>query len=68
MFKVVVTYPDGESDEQDETFETEAEAEEYGWQCVSEWGQGGEVLHLSNPGDYPLYDGPDLSDVEVIEV
>ena len=68
MFKAVVTYPNGESEEEDETFETESEAEQYGLQCISDWEQGGEVLNLSNPGDHPLFEGPDLSDVKVIEV
>lgn len=29
---------------------------------------GGEVLHLSNPGDYPLSGDDDRADFEVIEV
>lgn len=59
-------YPDGTSEEQDEVFESEAAAEDYGSYMVSCYSQGGEILHLSNPGDYPLSD--DDADFEVIQV
>ena len=52
-YKVVMHYPDG----------TE-EAGSYGCSCYRE---GGEILNLSNPGDYPL-DEDDDCDFEVIEV
>jgi hypothetical protein len=66
-YKVVLKYSDGSSDEQDEIFTTEAEAEEYGLVCRSEYRVGGEVLNLSNPGDYPL-DEEDNVDFEIIEI
>ena len=53
-FKVVVHYPDGSKEEEDEVFESEAEAEEYGLEQVNNYRVGGEVLHMSNMGDYPL--------------
>lgn len=59
-------YPDGTSEEEDEIFETEAEAEAYGADQCNNYSVGGEVLHMSNPGDYPLND--DEADFEVIEV
>lgn len=59
-------YSDGTSEEEDEVFETEAEANDYGLEQLSNIETGAEVLHLSNPGDYPLED--DDSDFEVIEV
>ncbi len=65
-FKIAINYPDGSSEVEDEIFETEAEAEEYGAVCCSEYRAGGEVLHMSNPGDYPLND--DEANFEVIEV
>ena len=60
-------YPDGTTEEDEETFETEEEAESYGLQCVSEYALGGEILHLHNPGDYPLKEDDD-ADFDVIEV
>jgi len=65
MFKVVMTYSDGTEDEQDEVFETEAEAEDHGQYMCSCFSTGGEILHLSNPGDYPLTD--DSADYYIIE-
>jgi len=65
MYKVVMQYPDGTEEEQDEVFETESEAEDHGMYMCSCYSTGGEVLHLSNPGDYPLND--DKADYEIIE-
>lgn len=61
-----MSYPDGTSEEQDEVFETEAEAEAFGLEQCSNYSAGGEVLHMSNPGDYPLED--EGADFEVVEV
>lgn len=66
MFKVVMQYTDGTSEEEDELFETEADAQAYGLEQCNNYIVGGEVLHLSNPGDYPLND--DEVDFEVVEV
>lgn len=65
-FKVKM-YAPGESPWiEEEVFETEEEAEEYGSVCASNWNQGAEDLYMMNPGDYPLPDeGPDW---EVIEI
>lgn len=65
-FKVVMKYPDGTSEDEDELFDTQEEANETGMYAVSCYAQGGEVLNMSNPGDYPLDDG--VADFEVIEV
>ena len=65
-YKVVMQYPDGTEEEDDEVFEAEAEADEHGLYMVSCYAQGGEILHMSNPGDYPLSD--EEADFEVIEV
>lgn len=65
-YKVVMQYPDGAEEEDDEVFETEAEADEHGLYMVSCYSQGGEILHMSNPGDYPLSD--EEADFEVIEI
>ena len=65
-YKVVMTYPNGESDEMDEEFETYEEAERYGQERCSDYSLGGEILNMSNPGDYPLED--EDADYDVIEV
>lgn len=59
-------YPDGSSEEQEEIFETEQEAENYGLEQCSNYSLGGEVLHMSNPGDYPLED--EDADFEIVEI
>ena len=66
MFKVVTIGSDGTRQEDDDVFETEAEAEQHGQQMCSDYSQGMEVLHMHNPGDYP--DPDDEIDYEVIEV
>lgn len=67
MYKVVMNYPSGTSEEDDEVFESESEASEYGSYLCSCYVLGGEILHMSNPGDYPLKNDDDV-DFEVIEV
>ena len=53
-YKVVFTFSDGETYDsyeengEDGVFSTEEDAMEY------DYSTGGEILHLSNPGDYPL--------------
>lgn len=66
MYKVVMKYPDGTTEEDDEVFESASEANDYGMYMVSCYSQGGEILHMSNPGDYPLSD--DDADFQVIEI
>lgn len=66
-FKVVMTYSDGDREELDDVFETESEAEAFGLEQVSNFDAGGEVLHLSNPGDYPAPDAGVQADYEVVE-
>src|SRR3954451_16170955 len=51
-YKVVIITSDGR-DEQDELFETEEAAEEFGSHWCSDMAQGAEYLHEHNPGDYP---------------
>ncbi len=67
MFKVVMKYSGGTTEPDEEVFETESEANEHGSYLVSCYAEGGEVLHMSNPGDYPLAED-DVADFEVIEV
>lgn len=65
-YKVIMNYSDGTSDEQDEIFDSEEDAEEYAGYLVSCSQTGAETLNLSNPGDYPLddYEDPDYEIVE----
>lgn len=52
--------------EEDEIFDSEAEAIEYGDYLSSCAAEGAEILHLSNPGDYDDDDYDD--DYEIVEV
>jgi len=65
-YKIVMQYSDGTTEEADDVFDTEEEANDYGTYLVSCHDLGGEILHMSNPGDYPLSD--DEPNFEVIEV
>lgn len=53
-------------EEQDEVFDTYEEAEDYAHDLVGAYHEGGEILELSNPGDYP-YDPEVEPDYEIIE-
>ena len=66
-YKIIMQYPDGVNEEQDEVFETEESAEEYANYLVGCSQVGAEILNLSNPGDYPLDDYED-PDFEIIEI
>ncbi len=65
-FKVMMNYPDGTSEMEDEVFDTYEEAEEHGLYMCSCFSEGAEVLNLSNPGDYPLEN--ESADYEIIEI
>lgn len=67
-FKVVMRYPDGTSEADDELFETYEEAQAHGSEQVNNYAVGGDVLHMSNPGDYPPHEAEDDADFDVIEV
>lgn len=66
-YKVIIHYSDGTSEEEDEIFETRAEAESHGSYVCSCIETGAEDLYLSNSGDYPL-EAAVSADYEVIEV
>ena len=66
-FKVVINYQNGDTDELDELFDSYEEAEREALEYISNWHTGGEVLELSNPGDYP-YNPDDEPDFDIIEV
>ena len=67
-FKVIMHYPSGEEEELDDVFTSEDAASDYGLYMCSCYHTGGEILNMSNPGDYPLEDDEDDVDFEVIEV
>lgn len=66
-YKIVMHYSNGESEEDDDIFEDEESAEEYGNYLVGCSSLGAEILNLSNPGDYPLEEA-DEADFDIIEV
>lgn len=55
-----------EGDEQNEVFSTYDEAEQYALYLISCYHTGGEILEMSNPGDYPYYPD-DEPEYEIIE-
>ena len=55
-----------EGEEKDEGFDTYEEANVYALYFVSCYHTGGEILEMSNPGDYP-YDPDDEPEYEIIE-
>ena len=61
IFKIIFN-----GEEQDEVFDSYDEAEDAARDMVGEWHEGGEILELSNPGDYP-YDPYDSPDYEIVE-
>lgn len=71
-FKIIFHWSDGTHDEDDNygAFYSSKEAAEeaglYGLSCAK---QGGEILEMSNPGDYP-FDEADYDDngFEVVEI
>ena len=73
-YKVVMTFPDGEIiDSQQEDgemgiFSNKEEAMDYLSVWMSNYHTGGEVLHLSNPGDYPLEMVEQEPDYEIVEI
>ena len=67
-YKVVMIYRNGSvREEDDELFDTYDEADDAGLYYCSCYKTGGEILHLSNPGDYPYSEDEDVG-FEVIEV
>lgn len=64
MIKYKVVF-NGEED--DEIFDTEEEAVEYGYVLLSDSRVGAEILHLSNPGDYDE-NAADDDEFEVLEI
>lgn len=66
-YKVIMHYPDGETEELDEIFDTESAAEEEALYMCSCYDEGGDTLYMSNPGDYPLEMNCEV-DYEIVEI
>ena len=66
-YRLIVKYPDGTVEEDDNVFNTEGDAREYGDYMASSFREGAEILYMSNPGDYPLVEDEGL-DYEIIEM
>ena len=69
-YKLIFIYPDGSEDEDyndDAIFDTIEEAQEYGLYMIGCYQTGGEIMEMSNPGDYP-YDEEDKLDFRIIEI
>lgn len=60
-YKVIMHYEDGSDEELDEIFDTEQQAHEAGLYAISCYNVGGEVLYMSNPGDYPLNEDEEVT-------
>ena len=56
-----------EGEEEDEVFDSYEDAEEYALYLVSCYHTGGEIIEMSNPGDYP-YDPDDEPEYEIVEI
>lgn len=53
IFKPYLLFENGEEEDLEEEFDNEQDAVDYGFQSVSDYHYGMEILHMSNPGDYP---------------
>ena len=64
-YYAVIHFNGGDMDEDNygEFYNSEADAEEAALYAISCANQGAEILHMSNPGDYP-YDESDYEDIE----
>lgn len=55
-----------EGEEVDDVFDTYETADEYALYLVSCYHIGGEIIEMSNPGDYP-YDPDDEPEYQIVE-
>lgn len=56
-YKVILHYPDGTDEELSEEFSTKSAAKAEAEYQIGCYDTGGELFHMSNPGDYPLDNG-----------
>lgn len=74
-YNAILTFNDGDEislmDEfpYDKPFDSEEEAMEAAENLLNDMRTGAEVLHMSNPGDYPMPDDDDMhADIDIVEV
>ena len=73
-YKVIATFPDGEvidSEEMDGVlgvFDDKEDANDWIDNFLNDYETGGEVLHLSNPGDYPMEIVGQEPDFKIVKV
>jgi len=65
-FRVVINFSNGDTEELDDLFDSYEDAEQEALEYISNWHAGGEVLELSNPGDYP-YEPDNEPDYDIFE-
>ena len=65
MYAIRMLYPNGEEQELEDRFDTYDEAEDTAVYYCGCYKQGGEILNMSNPGDYPLAE--EECDYEIFE-
>ncbi len=65
-YQVEMLYSYGTTELDDEVFTNRRDAEEHGLYLCSCYKTGGEILNLSNPGDYPFLE--DDVDFEVVQI
>lgn len=75
-YKYILTYPSGETfdsfeeygdDDFEGTFSSEEAAEEAALYAIGCYHTGGEILNMSNPGDYEYDENEDV-EFEVVEI
>lgn len=67
-YKVTLSLPDGTTEEVDELFDSWEEADAGAAQWSSDYFVGNEIMHMSNPGDYPLAENTMLDwDIEEVD-
>jgi len=66
-YRVVINFQNGDTENLDDLLDSYEDAEQAARDYISDWHAGGEVLELSNPGDYP-YDPDDEPDYDIFEV
>lgn len=67
-YGIRMLYPNGDTEEMDDVFDTKEEAEETGSYYCGCYKDGGEILNMSNPGDYPMEEVGGECNYEVFEI
>ena len=65
-YTFVLYYPDGETEMEEEAFDTAKEAERAAWQAISDFELGGEIMGMMGDRDEDIIEGD--CDYDIIEV